>query len=282
MSSKRKFSEFNTDPSDAGETRAHAPSRQNSKYKKSGPTKEKSASTGWLKKRARTIERRLNHKSSLPANVKHDLEKELDHHKQKLDDLADGRKRKNMIKKYHMVRFFERKKADRLAKQIRTQLEATTDKDEREKLQADLHIAEVDALYAKYFPHRERYISLYPVTSLGLGVQGGVKAEDASTAARALHAERPPLWGVIEKAANKGNSALVQIQERKSPVDAESKQARERPSKEASAAKASQPKAKSKHSGAAEPHEGKGRHGKSRQSSDSSGDDSDGGFFEEG
>lgn len=163
---------------------------------------------------------------------------------------------------------------------MRTQLEATTDREERKRLQADLHVAEVDALYAKYFPHRERYVSLYPVSSLGLGVQGGVKAEDSSTAARALHAERPPLWGVIEKAAKKGPAALTQIQERKSPVDSGSKPAQERPSKHSSTAKATQPKAKS--SGDARPHEGKGRHGKSRETSDPSGDDSDGGFFEEG
>lgn len=107
MSSKRKFSEFNAEPPSAGETREYAPSHQTSKHKKKkGPSKEKPTSIAWLKKRARTIERRLNHKDSLPANVKHDLEKELDHHKQKLDDLADGRKRNAMIKKYHMVRFF--------------------------------------------------------------------------------------------------------------------------------------------------------------------------------
>lgn len=106
MNSKRKFSEFNTEPPAAGETREYAPSHRDSKNKKKGPSKEKPASISWVKKRARTIERRLNHKDSLPANVKHDLEKELDHHKQKLDDLADGRKRKTMINKYHMVRFF--------------------------------------------------------------------------------------------------------------------------------------------------------------------------------
>lgn len=107
MSSKRKFSDFKSEPSADGETREYAPSHQNSKNKKkNGPSKEKPTSISWVKKRARTIERRLNHKDSLPANVKHDLEKELDHHKQKLDDFADSRKRQSMIKKYHMVRFF--------------------------------------------------------------------------------------------------------------------------------------------------------------------------------
>ncbi|KAI8947646.1 hypothetical protein F4801DRAFT_495725 [Xylaria longipes] len=269
MSSKRKFSEYSAESSVAAETRDHAPSYQSSKHKKKkGPSKEKPTSINWLKKRARTIERRLNREDSLPANVKHDLEKELDHHKQKLVDLADGKRRSDMIKKYHMVRFFERKKADRLAKQIRTQLETTTDEEERKTLQADLHIAEVDSLYAKYFPHRERYVSLYPVSSLS---QKGAKAEDASTAARSLHTERPPLWDTIEKTSKKGTRALVQIQERKSAGDLKSKPSQERPSKHSSTLEST------------DRHKAKSKRQQLPESPDSGGgDESDGGFFEEG
>ncbi|KAI3343499.1 hypothetical protein F4824DRAFT_10672 [Ustulina deusta] len=278
MSSKRKFSEFRTETSVAGETRERTPKHQSHKRKKRrGTSEDKPTSTSWLKKRARTIERRLNHTASLPANVQHDLEKELDHHKQKLDDIADMKKRSVMIKKYHMVRFFERKKADRLVKQIRTQLESTMDEEERKKLQADLHIAEVDALYTRYFPHRERYVSLYPV-------QEGAKTEDTSAAARSLGTERPPIWGAIEEAAKKGNSALVQIQERKPTVGSRSKPPRERPSTHLFAAKADQPKAKT--SFAPEPAGSTKRKGERQQvskpSDSSSDDDSDGGFFEEG
>ncbi|KAI1752374.1 hypothetical protein F4782DRAFT_501608 [Xylaria castorea] len=283
MSSKRKFSDYTAEVSVAGETREHAPSYQSSKYKKKkGPsTEKKPTSINWLKKRARTIERRLNREDSLPANVKHELEKELDHHKQKLDDLVDGKNRSAMITKYHMVRFFERKKADRLAKQIRTQLETITDEEERKRLQADLHIAEVDALYAKYFPHRERYISLYPVSSL---YQKGAKAEDASAAARSLHTERPPLWDTIQEVSKKGVRALVQIQERKSAVDSKSKPSQARPLKHSSTARAGQPNARS--SSTLEltgRHEAKGNRGELPESPDSGGgDESDGGFFEEG
>lgn len=107
MSSKRKFSEFGGENSGASDARGHAYSRPSSNYqKKRDFHKERPTSISWIKKRARTIERSLNHTDSLPANVRHDLEKELDHHKQKLDDHADLRTRKHMIKKYHMVRFF--------------------------------------------------------------------------------------------------------------------------------------------------------------------------------
>ncbi|KAJ8124450.1 hypothetical protein O1611_g9190 [Lasiodiplodia mahajangana] len=287
MSSKRKFSEFNAESSAAGNTREHTSGYHNSKFnkRKKGPSQEKPTSISWLKKRARTIERRLNHNDSLPANVKHDLEKELDHHRQKLEDLADSRKRQAMIKKYHMVRFFERKKADRLAKKIRTQLGATKDEEEEKRLQADLHIAEVDALYAKYFPHRERYVSLYPVSSSpDSGAQGETKTEDSSGAARFLHTERPPLWGTIEKAAEKGTSALVQIQERKSPVNPRSVPSQEQSSRHSPAAKADQPKAKNSFaSESAEAPKSKGKHQPLPDaSSTGSDDDSDGGFFEEG
>ena len=107
MSSKRKYSEFDAGHSVAGEARERTSGHQGFKFKKRRSTAgDKPTSVNWLKKRARTIERRLNRGDSLPANVQHDLEKELDHHKQKLNDLADGKKRGAMIKKYHMVRFF--------------------------------------------------------------------------------------------------------------------------------------------------------------------------------
>ncbi|KAI3336389.1 hypothetical protein HD806DRAFT_4009 [Xylariaceae sp. AK1471] len=283
MSSKRKFSEVSAaEPSGAGETNEHAHDYQGSKNKKKkGSSKAKPTSINWTKKRVRTIERRLKRADSLPANVRHDLEKELQHHKLKLEDLADEKRRKYMITRYHMVRFFERKKADRLAKQIRIQLETTTDEEESKKLQADLHIAEVDSLYARYFPHRERYVSLYPVAALGLGIQGGPKTEDASTAARALQTERPPMWGTIEKAAKKGTPALRQIMERKFAVDPGSKPTSQdqRSSEHPSVTKAGQAKAKSSES--TDSHKAKGKRQQSLEPR-SDDNDSDGGFFEEG
>lgn len=180
--------------------------------------------------------------------------------------------------------FTERKKADRLAKQLRNQLGTTTDEEERKKLEADLHVAEIDALYAKYFPHRERYISLYPVSSLGSGVQGEAKAEDASSAARSLHAERPPLWDLIESTAKKGTSALVRIQERKPAGSSQSKPPAGRLSKHSSAAKPSQPKAKPPAAPeSSNQYREKNKRQKAPEPSDLNGeDDSDGGFFEDG
>ncbi|KAI1476432.1 hypothetical protein F4774DRAFT_392978 [Daldinia eschscholtzii] len=276
MSSKRKFSEFRADSSgqDGPQERAsrsHTPKKFNSKKPKKN--KAKPDNINWLKKRARTIERRLKMGQSMPANVENELERELAHHQQKIAEAVDEKKRKTMITKYHMVRFFERKKADRLAKQIRSQLNTTEDPEEIDKLKADLHKAEIDGIYARYFPYRERYISLYPV---------GEKSEDGSTAAHALRAERPPLWKDIEKASEKGTSALIEIRERKLDTDSKSKTSNES-SKGSVPAKANQSRTKSSDasgstSGRKDKNQAK-RHKKS-DSPDLSDNESEGGFFE--
>ncbi|KAI0010133.1 hypothetical protein F4779DRAFT_323465 [Xylariaceae sp. FL0662B] len=286
MSTKRKFSDFQVDSSAAGkspgkssgkgETREripgfHPPKKSKKNKKKS---KAKPNSMNWVKKRVRTIERRFNTGQNMPANVHHDLERELAHHKQKIDEVADEKKRKHMIKKYHMIRFFERKKADRLAKQIRSQLETAKSEQEIKKLETDLHTAEVDSLYARYFPHREAYVSLYPVASLGLSVHGGEKPETASSAAQALHSERPPMWREIEQASKKGDDALVEIRERKIRFDRKGKHPQQQSSE---ATKADHGKA----NGSSASDSAGSRKRKGRTNPDSNDDDSDGGFFEE-
>ncbi|KAI1374584.1 hypothetical protein F4677DRAFT_425517 [Hypoxylon crocopeplum] len=284
MSSKRRFSEFKADSSEQGEAREHIPGFHPPKKSKKNPKKGKvkPSSINWVKKRARTIERRFKTGQNIPANIQNDLERELAHHQQTIAEAAEDKKRKAMIKKYHMVRFFERKKADRLAKQIQSQLETTKDEKEIEKLKADLHRAEIDSLYTRFFPFRERYISLYPVASLGLSVQGGEKPEDASSAAQALHTERPSIWEAIEKASQKGIPALTEIRERKLGADSKAKNSNDRPSKDSTSTKTNHTKAKgSKKSDAPATRQGKGKSKGNEPSQDPSGSDSEGGFFEE-
>ncbi|KAI1818833.1 hypothetical protein GGS20DRAFT_591453 [Poronia punctata] len=287
MSSKRKFSEVSTaEPFGQGEKApGHSKFRHNKKKKTTAISKANSTSLNGMKKRARTIERRLACQQSLPANVRHELEKELEHHKANIEETADHKRRRDMIAKYHMVRFFERKKADRLAKQIRSQLETETDEEERKKLEADLHIAQIDSLYAKFFPYRERYISLYPAASKKDTQEQQSKKEDASSAAKAaLHTERPPMWKVIEETAKKGDLALKLLVERKSSSSTrENSQTQElRPPKQSLAAKPGRSKAKNSFppEKTTDSHTSKNE----RQQTHGSGsdDDSDGGFFEEG
>ncbi|KAI0883598.1 uncharacterized protein GGS22DRAFT_33552 [Annulohypoxylon maeteangense] len=276
MGSKRKFSEFHAESSGNAEARghnsgSHGPKRSNHKKAKTNPN-----NINWVKKRARTIERRFKTGQNMPANIQNDLERELAHHQQKIEDAADEKKRKAMITKYHMVRFFERKKADRLAKKIKSQLKTATDEKEIEKLNADLHRAEIDSIYTRYFPYRERYVSLYPVTAQG------EKKEDASSAAQALHDERPPLWAAIEEASAKGVRELIILRERKLDGDSRKKTSTTQKLKESESANTSHAKTKnfatSKSTNTRRGEEKK--YGDEPEPLDAS--DSDGGFFEEG
>ena len=73
------------------------------------PRREKATdgNMGWIKKRARTIERLFEHdQAKMPANVKKDLESELAAHKQRIAEDRQRKYRSKMIGKYHMVRFF--------------------------------------------------------------------------------------------------------------------------------------------------------------------------------
>ncbi|ORY70126.1 uncharacterized protein BCR38DRAFT_421064 [Pseudomassariella vexata] len=295
--SKRKFSDYE----EAGSGRKDAKPREyvpglhpskRAKNKNGKKTKAKPNNINWVKKRARTIERKFRTGQNLPANIKNDMERELEHHKQKIEEAEDSKKTKKMIKKYHMVRFYERKKADRLAKQIEKQIAESQDPEEIKKLEEDLHIAQIDSLYAKFFPLRQRYVSLYPVATLGLEVNGGEKPETASSAAKALKAERPSMWPTIEKLAKKGIPALLEFRDRKLASDSRSKAPKERPSKHSFATKAEALKAKSKltpDAAATRPGEGrmflknpnKAKSGAAASSDSSDSDsDSDGGFFE--
>ncbi|KAI1213397.1 uncharacterized protein F4807DRAFT_264126 [Annulohypoxylon truncatum] len=277
MGSKRKFSEFHAETSGNGGTRdhnagSHAPKRSNTKKK----AKMNPNNINWVKKRARTIERRLKTGQNMPANIQNDLERELAHHQQKIEDAADEKKRKAMIKKYHMVRFFERKKADRLVKKIKSQLETATDEKEIETLKADLHRAEIDSIYARYFPYRERYVSLYPVTA-----QGEEKKEDTSSAAQALRNERPPLWKAIEEASAKGVRELIILRERKLGGDLRRKASAKQDAKDSETAKTSHTKTKNSTTSETTSTQGRGKtkHNEKPEPSDAS--DSEGGFFEE-
>ncbi|KAL0473498.1 hypothetical protein QR685DRAFT_437092 [Neurospora intermedia] len=213
-----------------------------------------------IKKRVRAIERLLEHKNEkLPANVRNDLERELQAHKQRIADESDRKLRSKMISKYHMVRFFERKKAMRLAKQLMKQLDETKDEAEIARLKADLHIAEVDLDYALYHPHMETYISLYPKPK-----DEAAEKDEKSSAAYHLHSSRPPMWTTIEKARQEGKSALEKIRDR-------------RPERDFS--KPTSKKTAKKSSSQSEERPAKGKYGKTEEESASESDD--GGFFEE-
>lgn len=162
----------------------------------------------------------------------------------------------------------ERKKADKLAKQILKQLRACEDKEERTQLEKDLHVAEIDGQYARNFPYLEPYISLYPVKASSPATKDGEQTETASKAAQALRTERPPIWHEIEQAVKEGTPAVIALRER----DIRKGETRASKGSKAQDAKTSSSK------------DGKQKDVKMKDSiskpDEDSDDDSDGGFFE--
>ncbi|SCV26017.1 related to rRNA-processing protein efg-1 [Fusarium fujikuroi] len=216
MGQKREYSEI-------GSPEPHnRPSFNVAKKHKSSKSKHRpnEGTSTWAKKRTRTIERLLKRNQELPANVRNDLERELGALKATVSDKSFQKLRSAMISKYHMVRFFERKKASRLAKQLRKKIEETesTETGEIEALERDLHVAEVDEAYTQHFPHAEPYISLY--TSAKSEKEDEDRDDDKLDYTPLkhrglLHTERPPIWSEIEQAMKDGPYALRNLRERR-------------------------------------------------------------------
>ncbi|WYZ40541.1 hypothetical protein EsH8_IV_000882 [Colletotrichum jinshuiense] len=190
-------------------------------------TRSREGTTNWNKTRARTIRRLLQSGKQLPATKRNDLEQELEALEGRVEENSFRKKRSNMIQKYHMVRFFERKKAERLLKQLRKKAEQTEDPEERKRFEAEAHVAEVDVAYARFFPLMERYESLYASKDKDAkeGEQEDQQEAEAKPfkqpkALQALHAERPKMWATVEKILPEGEAALYRLRDRKSPTDA--------------------------------------------------------------
>ena len=126
----------------------------------------------------------------MPANIRIERERELASLRSQLADAERERRRKETISRFHMVRFFDRQKATRRLKRARralgearkreTALDAGAggggdvdggveeDGDDEDgvalvqRLQAELHDAQVDLNYALYFPLDLAYSSLWP------------------------------------------------------------------------------------------------------------------------
>ncbi|KAH7329164.1 hypothetical protein B0I35DRAFT_37772 [Stachybotrys elegans] len=220
MGSKRSFD--NVDPevsdNDSSDSQHADGDERASKRRKSGTNwkhKPSEGSYNHSKKRVRTIERLFKRNTDLPADVRNDLERELAALRTTVDDKSFQKHRSAMISKYHMVRFFDRRKAMRLIKQLRRKIEQTSDPADLEKLKSELHVAEVDEAYTLYHPHAEAYVSLYKNPKVESASEESTG--EGSIAKAALKAERPPMWSVVEKTMEEGLRALVMLRERRFP-----------------------------------------------------------------
>ncbi|EGV63828.1 18S rRNA maturation protein [Yamadazyma tenuis] len=120
--------------------------------------------SGKIKKKIRDIHRLLQ-RPTLPADVRVNNERTLKALEVQLNNVVQKSNEKKNAKKYHMVRFFERKKATRLVKQARIALSAAEESNDRKaakKARVFLKHKEIDLVYTVLFPKMEKYISLYP------------------------------------------------------------------------------------------------------------------------
>ncbi|KAF3206348.1 18S rRNA maturation protein [Orbilia oligospora] len=147
------------------------------------PPKPQPASTSLtraqLRKKIRDLTRLLNPPSSattgkLPATTRIDHERALSAYKHELSLQQTSSKVQLLEKRYHKVRFFERRKATRALSRLNREFNALDNntssssssadeesKKEKEGLINKIHAAEVDLNYIMHYPPLEKYISLY-------------------------------------------------------------------------------------------------------------------------
>ncbi|CAI7587472.1 unnamed protein product [Penicillium glandicola] len=167
------------------------------KYKdKFAPKPEKEyPSINDLKKRIRDVKRLLN-KMDLSADARILQERALAGYEQDLVDETTRRERSSLIKKYHFVRFLDRKTATKeLNRLTRREKEEDLDSKQKARLAAKIHTCRVNLNYTIYYPLTEKYISIYPNGKPDAAEPESElqKQEIKSTDAK------PPMWSVVEK-----------------------------------------------------------------------------------
>ncbi|TAQ91201.1 hypothetical protein B7494_g457 [Chlorociboria aeruginascens] len=165
------------------------------------------SSVNAIKKRIRDVSRRLERADGLPANVRVEDERALAAYQQDLAAADAEKTRQKMIKRYHMVRFFERQKATRQLKKLRKRILETTFSEEVEELKTQMHIAEVDLNYTQFSPLSEPYVSLYPLKNTADGDEESKEKETKS---------KPPMWAEVEKCME--DNTLDQLRNRRTTM----------------------------------------------------------------
>lgn len=119
------------------------------------------------RKKIKSLEGLLE-RDNLPADVRIEKERALKALRADLKNTMFRLKTQKRAKKYHMVRFFERKKALRKLKQATKVFDEATEagvKKDIKKARRALHHCQVDVAYVFMYPKSEKYISLYPIES---------------------------------------------------------------------------------------------------------------------
>ncbi|KAJ5389904.1 rRNA-processing protein efg1 [Penicillium cataractarum] len=170
---------------------------------KSAPRNEKEyPSINELKSRIRGVKRLLN--KDLPADARIVQERALAGYEQDLVEETARRERSNMIKKYHFVRFLDRKTATKQLNRLqRREKEKDLTTEQKSELSQKIHDARVNLNYTIYYPLTEKYISLYPKSDSNPDEKSGPGAESKENN-KTAEASKPPMWSFIEKSMEEG------------------------------------------------------------------------------
>ncbi|QLL30236.1 hypothetical protein HG536_0A00530 [Torulaspora globosa] len=153
------------------------------------------AGSNKIKKRIRDLERLLTRKrDSLPDTIIVEKERTLEALKLELQNAQLRTTIKRNAKKYHMVRFFERKKALRRYKKA---LKAVEESDGDEKCKQDLIQKSIDLCYVVNFPKAEKYIALYPSDD-------GANGNKDDTSSMKTEAKRAAFRDLVSKQLKEG------------------------------------------------------------------------------
>ncbi|KAB8253661.1 hypothetical protein BDV32DRAFT_31506 [Aspergillus pseudonomiae] len=281
-------------------------SHQYSRKKVQLPKKEHQyPSVNELKKRIRDVKRLLN-RVDLPADARIVQERALAGYENDLEEEENRRERSKMIKKYHFVRFLDRKTASKDVKRLERREKEVTGSDldsatKEEKLAAlaqKLQVARVNLNYTIYYPLAERYVALYADAKKKDQAKDGDDDEDGDAKYMLVHAnaaDKPAMWHTVEKCMKDGTLELLRDGKLKNgELGAEATKKANLENKKASARDSAQHKDTTKTSVKPQRREDKkgkdsrgssskndSRHFRARQASpDDNGDESDGGFFE--
>ncbi|EEH05044.1 conserved hypothetical protein [Histoplasma capsulatum G186AR] len=166
-----------------------------------------------LKNKIRDIKRLLKRGDHLPADVRIEKERALVGYERDLEIVESRKNRAAMIKRYHFVRFLERKAATRrlnkLLKQKKTLTESNPnlDKKELDFVEEQIYVTQVDLNYAIYSPLTEKYISLYP--NQRRDKKTPEPDPEDSNIIRNNSGEKPPLWYTVEQSMKDGTLELL-------------------------------------------------------------------------
>ncbi|OKL60471.1 hypothetical protein UA08_04220 [Talaromyces atroroseus] len=147
-------------------TRSH-----NNHGKKNSDALPKPAQSGLsindLKRRIRDVKRLLSRHADLSPEARIVQERALAGYEKDLKEEQERRQRSEMIKKYHFVRFLDRKTATKELRTAQRRLEKAKEREGENstklaKLQSEIDAAQINVSYTIYYPLTEKYISLYP------------------------------------------------------------------------------------------------------------------------